>query len=212
MGKSEKNNANMNDSDKWNQRYRSETYVYGKEPNDFLLEFADNIPPGKVLCLAEGEGRNAVYLASLGHRVVAVDSSSVGLEKAALLAKEKSVSIECVTVDLAEFDIKKETWDGIISIFCHLPKGLRQKIHNNVVDGLRPGGVFVLEAYTPHQLEFNTGGPKDVNLLYELESLVHELDGLVFIHAVETVREIYEGQLHFGKGSVVQIYAKKIGE
>lgn len=199
----------MADAEKWNERYRSEDYAYGKEPNDFLVEFAGKIKPGKLLCLAEGEGRNATYLANLGHKVLAVDSSSVGLEKAQVLAKENCVSIDTQIADLAQFEIKKETWDAIISIFCHLPKDIRQKLHQKVVSGLKPGGIFILEAYTPLQLEFNTGGPKDVNLLYDLKSLKDELTGLIFNHAVETVREIYEGQLHAGEGSVLQIVAHK---
>lgn len=199
----------MNNVDLWNQRYNSKDYAYGIKPNDFLVEFAYNIPPGNVLCLAEGEGRNATYMASRGHKVLAVDSSSVGLKKAQSLAKHKSVSINIVESDLTLFDIKSESWDIIISIFCHLPKDISKQLHKKVITGLKPGGIFLLEAYTPLQLEFNTGGPKDIDLLYDLKSLKNELAGLDFTHAVETVREIYEGRLHVGKGSVVQIVAQK---
>lgn len=199
----------MNNVEMWNQRYNTEDYVYGKKPNDFLIKSAESVLPGNVLCLAEGEGRNATYMASKGHKVLAVDSSSVGLKKAQSLANQLSVSIDIIESDLAVFDIQSEKWDTIISIFCHLPKDIRNPLHQKVVKGLKPGGILILEAYTPLQLKYNTGGPKDPDLLYDLNSLTKELDGLILTHSVETVRDIYEGLLHVGEGSVVQIIATK---
>jgi SAM-dependent methyltransferase len=136
----------------WDQRYSSDTYVYGTEPNGFLVTAAARLPPGKVLCLGEGEGRNAVWLAAQGHEVTAVDASGVGLRKAQRLAAERGVTIATVHADLAAFDIEPGTWDGIVSIFCHLPPALRADVHRRCVAGLRPGGVLLLEAYTPRQL------------------------------------------------------------
>lgn len=194
---------------KWNERYQTRDYAYGKEPNDFLRQISPDLPPGKILCLAEGEGRNAVFLAGLGHEVVAVDSSNVGMKKAQTLAREYGVTITTETMDLAEFEIEPESWDAVISIFCHVPVGLREKLHQKVVAGLRPGGLFVLEAYTPKQLEMGTGGPPDRDLLMTLPELKRELAGLGFEHALETERRVVEGRLHFGTGAVVQIVARK---
>jgi 2-polyprenyl-3-methyl-5-hydroxy-6-metoxy-1,4-benzoquinol methylase len=193
----------------WNQRYSQPDYVYGKTPNDFLVQVADHIPQGRVLCLAEGEGRNAVYLAQQGYQVTAVDASTVGLEKAQNLAAEKGVTIDTLVADLADFVIQPETWDGIVSIFGHLPPALRAQIHRQVVAGLRSGGVFVLEAYTPRQLTFKTGGPPTAELLMELATLQQELAGLTFSHAVELERVIQEGQFHQGQSAVVQVLALK---
>ena len=195
----------MNNVAMWNQRYNIKDYVYGKKPNDFLVEFSDNIPPGNVLCLAEGEGRNATYMASLGHKVLAVDSSSVGLKKALSLANHKSVSIEIVESDLAVFDIKEEAWDAIISIFCHLPKDIRKQLHKKVIVGLKPGGTFILEAYTPLQLEFKTGGPKDIDLLYDLKSLKNELADLD-IEDIDEIDELIDKATKLKKDRLWQLH------
>lgn len=143
----------------WNERYDTEEFVYGREPNAFLAGVSAMMPPGDVLCLAEGEGRNAVFLARQGHRVLAVDASAVGLSKAARLAEEHGVRIETLTTDLADLVIEPGRWDAIVSIFCHVPPPVRRVLHRQAVAGLRPGGLFVLEAYTPAQLELRTGGP-----------------------------------------------------
>lgn len=195
----------------WDERYREPGYAYGSEPNDFLASVADRIPQGPVLCLAEGEGRNGVFLASRGHAVTAVDGSAVGLEKARALAAERQVSLRTVHADLADYAIEPGAWAGIVSIWCHLPAALRVPVHRGVVAGLRPGGVLLLEAYTPAQLTHGTGGPKVADLLYGLEQLKQDFAGLAFEHAVELERDIHEGRYHAGQSAVVQILARKPG-
>ncbi|MBC8277510.1 MAG: class I SAM-dependent methyltransferase [FCB group bacterium] len=193
----------------WDKRYNTDEYVYGTEPNGFLKSAAAKIPAGKVLCLGEGEGRNAVYLAELGHQVTAVDSSSVGLQKARKLAEDRGVSIETIAADIEQYSIEPEHWDAIVSIFFHLMPEPRRSLHQQVVGGLRPGGVFILEAYTVDQLNYKTGGPKTEELMMSLEALKAELEGLDFAHGVEMERDLVEGKLHTGKGAVVQILAFK---
>jgi SAM-dependent methyltransferase len=193
----------------WNERYSQAEYVYGKNPNDFLVEVVQQIPKGRVLCLADGEGRNGVYLAQQGCQVTAVDASPVGLEKARKLSAERSVAIETIVADLAEFPVQPDAWDAIVSIFCHLPPTIRAHVHQQVVTGLRSGGVFVLEAYTPRQLAFKTGGPPTADLTMELATLQQELDGLKFNHAKELERDIQEGRFHQGHSAVVQVLAVK---
>lgn len=193
----------------WNERYDTEEFVYGREPNAFLAGVSAMMPPGDVLCLAEGEGRNAVFLARRGHRVLAVDASAVGLAKAAQLAEEHGVRIETLTADLADLVIEPGRWDAIVSIFCHVPPPIRRTLHRQAVAGLRPGGLFVLEAYTPAQLAFRTGGPPTVELLMTLADLREELAGLEFLQALEIERDVVEGRLHTGRGAVVQIVARK---
>ncbi|UTG93273.1 SAM-dependent methyltransferase [Geobacter sulfurreducens] len=193
----------------WNERYDTEEFVYGREPNAFLAGVSAMMPPGDVLCLAEGEGRNAVFLARQGHRVLAVDASAVGLSKAARLAEEHGVRIETLTTDLADLVIEPGRWDAIVSIFCHVPPPVRRVLHRQAVAGLRPGGLFVLEAYTPAQLELRTGGPPTVELLMTLADLREELAGLEFLQAREIERDVLEGRLHTGRGAVVQIVARK---
>ena len=193
----------------WDERYQGDDYVYGTEPNDFLRAQVDRLPPGRILCLAEGEGRNAVFLAERGFTVTAIDQSGVGLQKARRLAEGRGVTIDTIVADLADYDIEPGAWDGIVSIFAHMPQAARQHLHGEVVTGLRPGGVFILEAYRPEQLEYRTGGPPMVELMMDLESLRAELEGLDFEFAEETVRDIQEGPLHQGLGAVVQVLARR---
>ncbi|MDX1931027.1 MAG: class I SAM-dependent methyltransferase [Capsulimonadales bacterium] len=193
----------------WDQRYGGEEFAYGTAPNDFLRENAHRIPTGRVLCLCEGEGRNGVFLAERGYSVVGVDGSAVGLAKAERLAAERSVTIETIVADLNEFEIPPAAWSGIVSIFAHLPHALRRRLHRQAVDGLMPGGVFLLEAYTPDQIGRGTGGPSVPELLPRWDDLRDELAGLEFLLAREIEREIHEGRLHGGNSAVVQVVARK---
>ena len=194
----------------WDERYSSEEYIYGKDPNEFLAKFCHHIRKGgKVLCIAEGEGRNAVYLAKQGYNVVAVDASAVGLKKAQQLAEEKGVNIQTIVADLADFHIEPNSWDGIVSIFAHVPAALRKALHRKIVAGLKPGAALLLESYRPDQLQYKTGGPPTADLMMTLESLELELQGLTFTHAVELDRDVIEGKFHTGKAAVVQIVGVK---
>ena len=194
----------------WDKRYDTEEYVYGTDPNDFLVSVTDQIPRGgKVLCLGEGEGRNGVYLAGMGFSVTAVDLSSVGLRKAERLALINGVSIRTVVTDLADFQIEEGSWDGIISFFCHMNRDVRARIFSQSAVGLRPGGVFILEAFTPAQLKYDTGGPRTAELMMTSSGLREELAGLDFLIARELEREVREGVHHKGTAAVVQILARK---
>ncbi len=117
----------------WDERYSEEGFVYGTQPNDFLVEVADHIPVGMVLCVAEGEGRNAVFLAGRGHTVLAVDQSAVGLEKARGLAMQRGVTIETHISDLAEFELEQGRYTGIVSIWAHTPPHVRRVLHKKSV-------------------------------------------------------------------------------
>ena len=180
----------------WDEKFGADHFFYGTEPGD-------------VLCLADGEGRNGVYLATQGHRVTSVDSSAAGLAKTQRLAAERGVSVTTVPADLADFIIEPGAWDVIVSIFCHLPPPLRRSVHAACGAGLKPGGRFVLEAYTPDQVGRGTGGPPTADLMMTLADVSAELEGLDIVHGVETVRPIHEGRGHTGDGAVVQIIAVK---
>jgi SAM-dependent methyltransferase len=196
--------------EQWDERYRAEEYFYGTEPNDFLKSQVDRLLPGaSVLCLAEGEGRNAVFLAKQGFSVTAVDGSAQGFVKLQKLAAQAGVNVRTVVKDLAHFDMGQRQWDAIVSIWCHLPQPLRAEIHRRVVVALKPGGFFILEAYTPRQLQFKTGGPPNATMLMTRDLLRTELAGLEIQIAQEVQREIHEGKGHNGKSAVVQFVARK---
>jgi SAM-dependent methyltransferase len=188
----------------WDKEYDTEEYVYGKLPNDFLKSHYGSIPKGKVLLLAEGEGRNAVFLAKLGYLVTAVDISSVGLKKAEKLAKENNVSIETICADLEVFDLGENKWDGIVSIYCHFPPSLRQDLYNRIQLALKSSGIFLLEGYRPEQLAYKTGGPSSASMMTSKETLIKELPNFSFSHLEALDREVNEGINHHGVGAVIQ--------
>jgi len=195
----------------WDQRYQAAEFAYGTEPNEFLAAEYARIPKGgKVLCVAEGEGRNAVFLAKQGYVVTAVDQSSVGMTKAQDLADKNGVNITTVVADLADYDLGKNTWDGIVSIAAHVPPQLRKQLHAQVVQALTPGGVFILEAYTEKQINTaGVGGPPATQkqLFMSLEGLKTELKGLNFVVGAEIERYMSEGKYHQGESAVVQVVA-----
>ncbi|HEX8161158.1 MAG TPA: class I SAM-dependent methyltransferase [Pyrinomonadaceae bacterium] len=193
----------------WDERYSAEGYAYGTKPNEFLEENVDHIPKGRVLSLAEGEGRNAVFLAKRGYAVTAVDASLVGLNKARKLAEENGVAVEFIHADLADYDLGENKWDGIVSIFCPLPSSLRKQLYKKVEAALKRNGVFLLEAYTPEQLRHGTGGGNSADVMQSEESLRLELAGLKFRHLIELEREVIEGSYHTGLGAVVQAIASR---
>ncbi|MBC2604677.1 SAM-dependent methyltransferase [Pelagicoccus albus] len=197
------------DLNQWDERYSAEEFIYGTKPNDFLASKADLIPQGPVICLADGEGRNGVFLATQGHSVTSIDSSRVGLQKASKLAEKNGVQIETLCCDLAEYEFEPNSATGIVSIFCHLPPELRKKVHAQVYSALKPGGIFILEGYTPEQLKLGTGGPPVADLMHTLDQLKDELSGLEILHAQEVKREVIEGTFHTGMASVVQFVGRK---
>lgn len=194
----------------WDDRYSQPGFAYGTEPNDFLRRYADRLPAGPVLCLAEGEGRNAVWLAARGDlEVHAVDGSEVGVRKTHELAAEHGVMVQATHADLADFSLGEGLWAGIVSIWCHLPAPLRRQVHAAVVRALRPGGVLLLEAYTPRQLTFRTGGPPVLSMLFEPDEVREELAGLELERFEELEREVQEGAYHRGHSAVLQVVGRK---
>jgi len=196
-------------TDFWNERYALEGWAYGTEPNDFLAEVEPRLPRGRVLCLADGQGRNGVFLAGRGHTVLSMDQSAVGLEGARRLASERGVTIETQVADLNEFVIEPVTWDGIVLIFVHLPAALRARVARQIVHGLKPGGMFVLELYAPDQMGRGTGGPTSPTEYATMAELQSDYLGLEWVIARELEREVIEGRYHSGKSAVVQMLGRK---
>lgn len=193
----------------WDERFAVGDYVFGREPNDFLAAEQGRIPPGPVLCLGEGEGRNAVFLAKQGYCVTALDASAVGLEKTRRLAAEKKVVVATQHADLSDCCLGHNAWTGIVSIFCHLPPALRRQVHADALQALQPGGLFLLEAYTPRQLDYRTGGPSAPELLYTAGDLLDDFAGAEILLCREVEREIFEGTLHNGMSATVQFLARR---
>jgi SAM-dependent methyltransferase len=193
----------------WEGRFGGESYVFGTEPNGFLRSRMADLPAGRALCLAEGEGRNAVFLAQAGWDVASVDLTESGVAKTRRLAADRGVTVDAAQGDLAAFDLGNECWDVIVSIFAHVPPTVRRDLHRRVVGALAPGGVLLLEAYTPDQVGRGTGGPPVPELTMTLDDLRDELAGLELLHGQELEREVAEGTGHTGVGAVVQVIARR---
>lgn len=197
----------------WDEHYLNEDFAYGKEANDFLQAEYTRIPAGgRVLCLAEGEGRNAVFLAEQGYQVTAMDLSEIGLNKAQQLAKDKGVTITTHVADLADYEFAVNSWDGIVSIWAHVPKTIRQQVHAQIAKALKPNGIFLLEAYTYEQTKLEAvGGPsaEQKDRFGALTYLQAELADLEEVIGIEKQRMISEGVRHQGLSAVVQFIGKK---
>jgi SAM-dependent methyltransferase len=196
----------------WDERYTEHEAAFGNEPNDFLVKYAPRIPLGigPVLCLGDGQGRNGVYLASLGHEVVSIDLSAVGLAGAERLAAERGVSISTVVADLAEYQ-PPSGCAAVVSIFCHMPSRVRALAYPRLVAALRPGGFWLHESYSVAQVGRGTGGPSDPDLLPSGTRLQQELTGLTHLFVREIERPVLEGPLHTGDAVVVQ-YLGAVGD
>lgn len=192
----------------WNERYAVDEYIYGREPNSFLVEHAGMLS-GPVLSLAEGEGRNGVFLASLGLKVHGVDGSDVGLAKAQALARSMGVEIQTEVADLAVFEPETNHYGSVISISAHLPGAIRQRLYPLIERCMKPGGIILLEAYSEAQLTRNTGGPKDMDMLMTKAKIEREFPYCDLILLRELEREVREGTYHTGIASVVQFIGRK---
>lgn len=194
----------------WDERFSGDGFAYGTAPNDFLVQASAYLKNGgTILSIGEGEGRNAVFLAGLGHVVTAIDQSEVGLAKARKLAAQSGHNIATVTADLATFDFGADKYDAIISIFCHLPSALRKNVHAKIKHSLKKGGVFITELYSPEQIKNDTGGPKDADMLVTLDELIADFSGFELLQGKSINRDVTEGEFHKGIAAVTQYVGRR---
>jgi hypothetical protein len=199
------------ESNFWDERYSSEEYVYGIEPNQFFKQVLDKIPiPGKLLLPGEGEGRNAVYAAKMGWHVDAFDQSSAGKLKALRLAKANNVIINYSNVDLAKFTPQKNFYDCAAIIFVHFNSEVRSLFHKNIIDSLLPGGKLILELFAKNQFGKTSGGPQDLEMLYTLNEIKNDFKELKTILIEEKNILLNEGDKHKGDASVIRYVGEKL--
>jgi len=194
----------------WDQRYSAEQYVYGLEPNLFLKESLAALPPGKLLLPAEGEGRNAVYAASAGWQVHAVDFSSEGRKKALNLAAARNVIIDYLLADITAHDFGEGIYDAVGLIFAHFPPGNRQWVHRKIARSLKTGGLLILEAFNKKQISNSTGGPKSLEMLYSIPMLSQDFQGFEILRLEEAEEHLDEGDGHNGQADLIRLLARKI--
>lgn len=188
----------------WDERYDREGFFYGDEPNYFVARMLKGIAPGRSLFLAEGEGRNAVYAAGLGHEVTAVDSSRIGRDKALALATIRGVDIDYRLGDIVTDTWGEDSWDVIVLCFAHLPPDLMPTIHGRVAAGLRPGGTLILNSFSKAQFGRKSGGPPRLEWLHDLGELMQQFPGLE-LKGEEAEVELRESVGHHGPAMVIEM-------
>ena len=194
----------------WDERFAQFNPVYGEGPNSFVEEQAKRWKPGAcVLVPGDGYGRNGVWLARQGFRVHTVDLSPVGVARARKSAQAAGVQMTIEHGDLGTWNWPIGEFDGLASIFLHLPPELRLRVHNSMLRAMKPGGILILEAFSPAQLQYTSGGPKQLELLYTAEILSSDFAGAEAIQLEEKVVHLNEGAMHSGPGAVVRAVLRK---
>lgn len=192
----------------WDQRYSVPSYVYGTQPNNFFKSIIDKLEPGKILLPGEGEGRNAVYAAKLGWNVHAFDYSEVARKKALELARNNKVEIHYWISNIEGMDIR-ESYDLVGLFFVHLPTEKRSIFNQKLAGALKPGGYLVMEAFNKRQLSYNTGGPKNLAMLYDMSDVRKDFNGLKALQLENVVTCLEEGDHHNGQAETIRFLGKK---
>ncbi|MCL9769798.1 methyltransferase domain-containing protein [Flavobacterium sp. HXWNR69] len=193
----------------WDERYGASDFAYGTAPNQFLKDNISALPKGKILFAAEGEGRNAVYAAQQGFEVYAFDYSEAGKEKALNLAAATQVLIDYTVSDVLEVSYPEELFDGLVLIFAHFPATIRKAAHLKLLSLLKPGGVIIFEAFAKNQLQYNSGGPKDVDMLFSLDEISEEFPNVKFDSLTNEIITLDEGLYHRGEGALIRFIGTK---
>jgi SAM-dependent methyltransferase len=195
----------------WNERFSGDEYLFGTAPNAFLASQRERLKPGmRALSIADGEGRNGVFMAKLGLDVLSVDFSPVALAKAEKLAAASGVTLKTECVDLANWDWGAPRFDVVAAIFFQFADPpWRARIFASIKHVLVPGGLLLLEGYRPKQLEYGTGGPSKVENLYTRELLEREFADMEILHLAEYDAEVSEGTRHTGMSALIDLVARK---
>lgn len=192
----------------WDERYGKAEFAYGTAPNDFFKEWIDKQKPGTILLPCEGEGRNAVYAATKGWKVSAFDFSEKAKEKAEQLADSLKASINYKVSDALYYK-PEQKFDAVVLIYAHFPEDIRQNIHKRMSGMLKPGGTLLMEAFNTQQIENESGGPKNVEMLYSIKKLKEDFSEMEFQLLENKEIQLYEGRFHEGKADVVRLIARK---
>jgi cyclopropane fatty-acyl-phospholipid synthase-like methyltransferase len=197
----------MSQQEFWNSKFSRDGFLYGLKPNAFIASKIKSFPKGaKVLCLGEGEGRNAIFLAKRGFEVTALDASDIGLKKLDMRAKEENLNIKTVLIDLNEWEAD-DKYDVILATYLHMYKNEREDLFEKIDDSLDVDGIFIGEFFSQEQINYTSGGPKDLDLLYTTNDFKYFSLYENEIKQIETILD--EGPGHQGEASVVRVFVEK---
>jgi SAM-dependent methyltransferase len=195
----------------WDDRYAEEGFAYGTEANAFLQSLKASFKPGqRALLVCDGEGRNGVWLAQQGLEVVSLDYSQVGLDKAGALANERGVKLQTICSDIYQWDWPVADFDFVILIYAHFRESERARLHQAALNALKPGGQLILEAYTREQMNYESGGPRDLSMLYSEQMLQEDFSGAEITELKSLIATLNEGKYHVGDGAIVRIVATRL--
>jgi hypothetical protein len=200
-----------NAQEKWNRRFSTENYVFGKQVNHYLAAQKDRLHPGKALAIADGEGRNSVWLAQHGLQVDAFDFSQIAIDKAQQLANENAVSVNYMCSDWQNFAWNEKTYDYVVGIFFQFadPQS-RTEIFRRMNLSLKSGGLLIIQGYAPKQMEFNTGGPGVLDNLYTEELIHSSFSNYQILDSCAYEKHIEEGDGHVGMSALIGFVGKKL--
>lgn len=195
----------------WNKRYAGEGFLFGPEPNEYLRAQAALLAPGgRALCVADGDGRNSIWLARQGMRVDAFDISDVAVAKARQLAAQAGVTVNYSVADCDQWPWPVQTYDAVAAIFVQFADpAMRQRLFRAMAESLKPGGLLILQGYTPAQLEYKTGGPPILSHLYTADTLRTELAALQIVELREYEAVLAEGKQHCGRSALMGLVARR---
>lgn len=194
----------------WDEKYAGRDYAYGTEPNAFLVSQRHRLERGmEVLAVADGEGRNGVWLAQQGLRVTTVDGSAVAVQKALKLALDRRVNIRAQVADLTDWIWPVAVFDAVAAIYIHFPPDLRRSMHHAMYAALKPGGLLLMEVFHPDQLGRGSGGPPAREMLYDAATLAEDFKGMDILLLEEVETDLEEGRLHRGPASVTRLVARR---
>lgn len=194
---------------KWNERYATGEFAYGKEPNRFLAEAEPAFSGKDILCVADGEGRNGVWLAQKGYNVTSIDYAQAGIDKINRFAEAQGVSIKTYCADLFKISLKKETFDGVVVIYSHFNENDSTVLFEKYKYSLKSNGIIIFEVYSKNQLGNTSGGPRNIDLLYDINFIKNSFKDMEMIRCEEKEITLAEGPLHQGKANVIRMIAKK---
>ena len=193
----------------WNNRYQEQPNLYGEHPNEYFAAILNQLPPGKLLLPGEGEGRNALYAAKHHWEVTAFDQSEIAQAKCLEKAQSENLTVHYITADAKTFPFSQHKFDLIALIFFHLPREERVDIHQKISLALAENGSLLIEGFGKHQTQFASGGPKDPEMLYDLEELKQEFPDIEWTESFDGEIELKEGRGHDGTAHVIRLLGKK---
>jgi hypothetical protein len=193
----------------WDEKFAQSPNLYGEKPNVFFKEILDKHNAAKILLPGEGEGRNALYAASKGWQVIALDQSEIGRQSALKKAERNGLKLIYHLCDITKYEFEPESHDAIALIYFHLPLEIRDKIHGSLSRSLRKKGLLIIEGFGKSQLQFQSGGPKNIDMLYHIDEIKNSFPNMTWEYEFEGEVILTEGTGHMGLAHVVRLIGKK---